>query len=341
MIFLRHFVVGKNNGGRAIFHCRSAAARSDFAWTIDADSSVVRCCNFCGTHAGIDPASPAVVGARDMRKLSRARKLRDITLDLRHRLQSRTRKKLLGTSAAWQMMRTAALELAFATKVVYRSPSTLRAWSHCGRFFDYDRSRSQRTRSQKPAARSHYIFCFSLKRTRCSCSLYLKVLYVPFCLLFSRRSPSPSRSLWVSLVFSVSLPLPLAITVSIRFAIALSLSLGQARCFSLALTRCFSLALTRCFSLSLARCFSLAVSPSLSLAVCHSLSLVVCHSLSLVVCHSLSLQLCVRLSLSLSLFLSLSLSLSLSHIHSRHTLWVQARCELTADHRVNDKWVLA
>ena len=27
----------------------------------DADSSVVRCCNFCGTHAGIDPASSAVV----------------------------------------------------------------------------------------------------------------------------------------------------------------------------------------------------------------------------------------------------------------------------------------
>ena len=60
----------------------------------------------------------------DRRKLSRARKLRDITLDLRHRLQSRTRKKLLGTSAE-QMMRTAALEFAFATKVGYRSPSTL------------------------------------------------------------------------------------------------------------------------------------------------------------------------------------------------------------------------
>ena len=62
----------------------------------------------------------------DRRKLSRARKLRDITLDLRHRLQSRTRKKLLGTSAE-QMMRAAALERTFAPKVVhiYRSPSTL------------------------------------------------------------------------------------------------------------------------------------------------------------------------------------------------------------------------
>ena len=34
---------------------------------LHADSSVrgvvVRCCNFCGTHAGIDPASPAVVEA--------------------------------------------------------------------------------------------------------------------------------------------------------------------------------------------------------------------------------------------------------------------------------------
>ena len=39
---------------------------------------------------------------------------------------------------------------------------SFRPWSHCGRFFDYDRSRSQRTRSLKPAAWSHYIFCFSL-----------------------------------------------------------------------------------------------------------------------------------------------------------------------------------
>ena len=30
---------------------------------LDADSSVVRSCNFIGTHAGIDPASPAVVEA--------------------------------------------------------------------------------------------------------------------------------------------------------------------------------------------------------------------------------------------------------------------------------------
>ena len=46
--------------------------------------------------------SPAVVGAckGDRRKLwARAKKLRDVTLDLCHRLQSRTRKKLLGTSA--------------------------------------------------------------------------------------------------------------------------------------------------------------------------------------------------------------------------------------------------
>ena len=28
-------------------------------------SGPVRCCNFCGTRAGIDPASPAVVGARE------------------------------------------------------------------------------------------------------------------------------------------------------------------------------------------------------------------------------------------------------------------------------------
>ena len=43
--------------------------RSDFAQTIDyicmrtLRYAVVRCCNFCGTHAGIDPASPAVVEA--------------------------------------------------------------------------------------------------------------------------------------------------------------------------------------------------------------------------------------------------------------------------------------
>ena len=112
----------------------------------------------------------------------------------------------------------------------------LRAWSHCGRFFDYDRSRSQRTRSQKPAARSHYIFWFSLKRTRCSCSLYLKVLRVPFCLTFFlvdhpllrvrcpffslslslSRSPllSPSGSLLLSLTGSGSRSLRLAVSHS-------------------------------------------------------------------------------------------------------------------------------
>ena len=184
----------------------------------------------------------------------------------------------------------------------------LRAWSHCGRFFDYDRSRSQRTRSQKPAARSHYIFCFSSKRTRCSCSLYLKVLCVPFCLTFFSLITlsfafavprflclSPSRSRSPSLSPSGSLLLSLTGSGSLFLTRCFSLSI--ARCFSLALARCFSLALARCFSLALARCFSLALARCFSLAVSSS------HSLSLVVCHSLSLQLCVRLSLSLSLSL--------------------------------------
>ena len=96
--------------------------------------------------------------------------------------------------------------------------------------------------------------------------------------------------------------------------------LALTRCFSLALARCFSLALTRCLSPALARCLSLALACCLSLALARRLSL------------ALAPALCASLSLSLSL--------SLKDIHSRHTLWIQVRCELTADHRVNDNWVL-
>ena len=158
----------------------------------------------------------------------------------------------------------------------------VRAWSHCGRIFDYDRSRSQRTRSQKPAARSHYNFCVSSKRTRCSCSLYLKFLCVPFCLTFFSfdhpllRVRCPSFSLSLSLFRS---PL-LSPSGSLLLSLTGSGSLFLARCFSLALARGFPLALARCFSLALARCFSLALATAL----------------------------CASLSLSLSLFLSLSLT---------------------------------
>ena len=197
----------------------------------------------------------------------------------------------------------------------------LRAWSHSGRFFDYDRSRSQ-----KLAARSHYIFCFSSKRTRCSCSLYLKVLCVPFCLTF----------------FSL-------ITLSFAFAVPRFLCLSP----SPARHHCLHQVRYCCLSLAQARCFSLAVSHSLSLAVSHSLSLALfltrsrslfltcSRSLFLTRSHSLFLTRSRSLFVTRSRYSALSLSLSLSHthIHSRHTLWVQARCELTADHRVNDNWV--
>ena len=162
------------------------------------------------------------------------------------------------------------------------------------------------------------------------------VLRVPFCLSFFSLitlsfafalprflclSPSPARHHCLHQVRYCSL--------SLAQALACSGSLFLTRCFLLALTRCFSLSLSlaRCFSLALARCFSLA------LARCFSLN---SRSLFLTRCFSLALARCLSLALATALCASLSLSLSLSHTHSRHTLWVQARCELTADHRVND-----
>ena len=61
--------MGKNNGGRAIFHCRSAShdptlrgrSMQTLRWS-DVATSAAR---GPSTRAGIDPASPAVVGARE------------------------------------------------------------------------------------------------------------------------------------------------------------------------------------------------------------------------------------------------------------------------------------
>ena len=65
--FLRHLVVGKNNGGRVIFHCRSASHDPSLRRSIRCRLFGTRWsdvqCDFCGLHAGIDPASPAVVEA--------------------------------------------------------------------------------------------------------------------------------------------------------------------------------------------------------------------------------------------------------------------------------------
>ena len=208
-----------------------------------------------------------------------------------------------------------------ATSVHRMVAITVRAWSHCGMFFDYDRPRSQRTWSQKPAARSHYIFCFSLKRTRCSCSLYLKVLCVPFCLTFFSlitaplrvrcpsfslslslfRSPSlsPSGSLLLSLSLSLSLSLTRSGSRSLSFAVSHSLLLAVSHSLSLIASHSLSLVVSHSLSLVASHSLSLIASHSLSLVVSHSLSLAISHSFSLAICHSLSLQLCVRLSLSL------------------------------------------
>ena len=154
-------------------------------------------------------------------------------------------------------------------------------------------------------------------------------------LLFSR---------WSQLSFAFAVPRFLCLSPSptrhrclhqVRYC-SLSLSLSLSHWLRLAVSHSLSLAFSHSLSLTVSHSLSLVVSYALSLAVCHSLSLAVCHSLSLAVCHSLSLS----RYLSLALATALCASLSLSHIHSRHTLCVQARCELTADHRVNDNWVL-
>ena len=78
----------------------------------------------------------------DRRKLSRARKLRDVTLDLRHRLQSRTRKRLLGTSAEQDDEKQLLLSSPLQRRS-YRSPSTLTPFpasrgsrSRCSDFYE-------------------------------------------------------------------------------------------------------------------------------------------------------------------------------------------------------------
>ena len=193
----------------------------------------------------------------------------------------------------------------------------VRAWSHCGRFFDYDRSRSQRTRSHKPAAWSHYIFCFSLKRTRCSCSLYLKVLCVPFCLTFFSLitlsyafavprflclSPSPARHRYLHQVRYCSLSL----------TGSGSLFLTRARSHSLFLTRSHSLFLTRSHSLFFTRSRSLFLTRSRSLFLTRSRSLFLIRSRSLFLTRSRSLF----LTRSRSLFLTRSRSLFLTRSRS-------------------------
>ena len=193
----------------------------------------------------------------------------------------------------------------------------LRAWSHCGRFFDYDRSRLRRTPAQHPEVRSHHIFCFSSMRTRCSCSLYLKVLCVLFSLtviflvdhpLLPSLSPSLSHSPSLSpsclldryrslTVSDLSLSLSLSPSLSLSLSISISLSLAQALVRPLFLTCSRLLLLTRFRSLF--------VTQRVTLARCFSLALARC------------------LSLTLS-SLSLSAEISLSHINSRHTIGVKA-----------------
>ena len=187
--------------------------------------------------------------------------------------------------------------------------------------------RSQRTRLQKPAARSHYILCFSLKRTRCSCSLYLKVLCVPFCLTFVSLpvtlsfafavprflclSPSPTRHRclhqvrYCSLSLSGSGPRSLGLAVSHSLSLAVSHSLRTlARCLSLFLTRSRSLFVTGSRSLFVTGSRSLFLTRSHSLFLTRSrklflsrrgpcsLFVAVSHSLSLAVCHWPSLAVC-------------------------------------------------
>ena len=65
--FFAPFCCGENNGGRPTFHCRSASHDPSLRRSIRCRlfgmrwSDVQR--DFCGLHAGIDPASPAVVEA--------------------------------------------------------------------------------------------------------------------------------------------------------------------------------------------------------------------------------------------------------------------------------------
>ena len=142
---------------------------------------------------------------------------------------------------------------------------SLRAWSHCRRFFHYDRSRSQRTWSQNLAAPSHYIFCFSSKHNHCSFSPYLEAVCLPFSLTFcsSIDHSLPRPSCWsLSLPPSLCPPSPLSVL----------LSLSQSRAHSLpplSFTRSLPSPLSRGRAIRgwLTLRVSLATAPSLSLSL--------------------------------------------------------------------------
>ena len=229
-------------------------------------------------------------------------------------------------------------------------------------FFDYDRSWSQRTRSQKPAARSHYTFCFSSKRNHSSFSPYLKALCLPFSLTFCSSINHSSLAVDLSLSLSLSVLLSLSLSLSLSlFSLLLSLSLSLSLSPSLCLPTPF---LSLSFSLFLSP-HSLPPLSQVSLAPSHPLyfagalsearSLSESHTLSesrlLSVSRSLVTAPCISLSPPLSLSLALSLSLSQhfityacpsTHWSYRWSAWTKTKCLCSsASSRCHDpEWAL-
>ena len=188
-------------------------------------------------------------------------------------------------------------------------------------------------RSQKPAARSNYIFCFSSKPTTAASARTSKHYVCLSLLLFARRSISPSLA--VDLSRSLPPPPPLSLSLSLSLALSLPPSLPRSvpppplsLSFSLFLNLAHSLpplsfarsqlqpALSRGRtirgSLTLRVSHAIRVSLALRVLLARYSSMSLSLSLSLSGSLSLSLFLSQALSLSLSLSASLSLSLSLS-----------------------------